>query len=378
MAIEEKVKVGIIGCGDISKTYFNAPNLFENIEVTACSDLSMELAESKAQGLDNIHACSVDELLEDRDISIAVNLTPPQAHYDISRRILEAGKHVYSEKPMALTTNEASELLKLAEDKNLRFGGAPDTFMGGGLQTCRGLIDDGVIGRPFKAFASMAYHGPADWHHRPHAFYQEGAGPLYDMGPYYIAALVNLIGRIASVNAMATIVEPQVEIIKGPSAGELINVTTPTDISGSMEFESKVIAGISFTFGTRATNLPRLEVYGTKGTLSLPDPNTFGGPVAVLLAGMEEWEEVPLTHGHVENSRGIGLSDMADAIANNRPHRANGELTFHTLEVMEGILLAAKTRREYEVQSPCRLPEPLEPLYAETMWASKTENRKAA
>jgi predicted dehydrogenase len=247
---------------------------------------------------------------------------------------LAAGKHVYTEKPLATRRADGAATLALAREKGLRVGSAPDTFLGGGLQTCRKLIDDGAIGEPVAAVAFMTGHGPEGWHPDPEFFYKPGAGPMSNMGPYYLTALVSLLGPIARVTGSARSSFPERTIGSGPKQGQQIVVETPTHVAGVLDFAGGAVATLITSFDVWAANLPHIEIYGSEGSLSVPDPNTFGGPVRIRLAKDKEWRDVPLTHGHTENSRGLGVADMASAIREGCPHRASGELAYHVLDVM--------------------------------------------
>ena len=375
----ERVQVGIIGCGNISSAYLKACRRFGILEVAAVSDLDLHRAQAQAQAHDVPRALPVAELLADPDIRIVINLTVPRVHAQVSRAVLDAGKSVYSEKPLAIERDDGRSLLELARERDLLVGCAPDTFLGGGLQTCRRVIDDGLIGRPLAVTAFMLGHGPESWHPDPAFFYEVGAGPLFDMGPYYLTALVALLGPVTRVSGTAMVGIPERTITSQPLAGTVIRPATPTHVTGLLDFSSGAGGTITTSFEVWASEHPRLEIYGTEGTLSVPDPNTFGGPVRVRRAGDEAWREVPLTHGYTDNSRGIGVADMAHALVAGRPHRASGALAFHVLDVMASILEAAEARRSLALGSsvarPDPLPSDLPPGVLEAGWAKGASQR---
>ncbi len=297
-------------------------------------------------------------MLADPEIEIVVNLTTPLPHYEVCKAALEAGKHVHVEKPLSITREQGKELVTLARSKNLRLGGAPDTFLGGGHQTCRKIIEDGTIGDVIGATAFMTCHGHESWHPDPEFYYKLGGGPMFDMGPYYLTALVNLIGGIRRITGSTRITFPERTITSEQKHGTIINVDVPTHVAGIMDFENGAIGTILTSFDVWASTLPRIEVYGSEGSLIVPDPNGFGGEVKLRKPGMNDWESVELTHGFAENSRGIGVADMAYAIQSGRPHRANGDLAYHVLEAMHGFHDASDSGTHYVMQSRCEKPAP--------------------
>jgi len=353
------VKIGIIGCGNISGIYFKAGKTFQILDIVACADLDLERAKAKAAEHGVPKACTVSELLADPEIQIVVNLTIPNAHYSVCKAALEAGKHVHVEKPLSITREEGRELLQIAQAKGLRVGAAPDTFLGGGLQTCRKLIDDGWIGEPIGATAFMLCHGHESWHPDPEFYYKLGGGPMFDMGPYYLTALISLLGPISRVTGSTRITFPERTITSAPKYGTKVTVDTPTHIAGIMDFASGAIGTILTSFDVWASQLPNIEIYGSAGSLRVPDPNGFGGPVFVRRAGAGEWSEAPLSHGYADNSRGIGVADMAYAIRSGRPHRANGALAYHVLEAMHGFHDASDQGKHYAMQSRVERPAAL-------------------
>jgi predicted dehydrogenase len=281
-------KVGIVGCGNISGIYFQAGKTFEILDVVACADLDVARAQAKAQEHGIIHAYTVDELLADPEIEIVINLTTPGGHFDICRRALEAGKHVHTEKPLSLTREEGKTLLDLAASKDLRVGSAPDTFLGAGLQTCRQVLDEGRIGEPLGATAFMLSHGPEAWHPDPEFFYKAGGGPMFDMGPYYLTALTALLGPMTRLTSSARVSFPERTVGSGAKQGQKIAVDIPTHVTGVIDFATGAVGNILTSFDVWSHGLPCIEVYGTEGTLSVPDPNSFGGPVKLKHRGEGE------------------------------------------------------------------------------------------
>lgn len=353
------VKVGLIGCGNIAPAYLKFAKQMDILQIVALADLDQELARSRAEEFEIADVCSVDELLQREDVEIVLNLTPPKAHHAVSLKVLEAGKHLYNEKPLTATCDQAREVMELAEKKNLRVGCAPDTVLGGGHQAARKLIDEGAIGRVVGASAFMTGRGPEAWHPNPEFFYQDGGGPLMDLGPYYLTALTMMIGPVKKVTSCSGIViSPRIAGAEGRK-GQEIEVTTPDHVAGSLEFENGALGTVMMSFAVWASALPRIEVYGTEGTLSVPDPNTFGGPVKLFKADTKEWQEVEIEHGYTENSRSLGLADMAYAIRFDRPHRATGQQAYHVLEVMDSLLKSAENGSHCDIKSTFTRPEPL-------------------
>lgn len=353
------IKVGVIGCGAISNAYFKAGTTFEALDIAACADLIPERARAKAEEHKIPKAYSVEELLADPEIEIVINLTIPKAHAEVALAALEAGKHVYNEKPLTVTREDGQKLLALAKKKGLLVGGAPDTFMGAGIQTCRKLIDDGVIGEPVAATAFMMCHGHESWHPDPAFYYHLGGGPLFDMGPYYLTALVNLIGPIRRVAGSARITFPERTITSEPKRGTVVKVETPTHVAATLDFENGAIGTLVTTFDVWAHHLPCIEVHGTEGSMSVPDPNTFGGTVSVRRHDEKDWREVPHTHIYEQQNRGIGVADMIYALQSGRPHRASGDLTYHVLDVMHAVLESAEQARHITLTSQCSRPAAL-------------------
>lgn len=351
----EPVKVGIIGCGNISSAYINGCRLFDMLEVTAVADIVPAVAQAKAaeHNIPRVYA-SPAELLADPEIEIVINLTIPAAHAEVSLAAIAAGKHLHSEKPLAITRDDGRAILQAAQEKGLRVGCAPDTFLGGGLQTCRKLIDDGVIGEPVAATAFMLSHGPEGWHPNPTFFYKVGAGPMFDMGPYYITALVHLLGPVRQVAAMARASFPE----RVAANGERISVDVPTHVAGTMQMHAGAIATMITSFDSWGHHLPRIEIYGSAGSLSVPDPNIFGGPVRLRRSASHEWEDVSLTHSD-EVRRGIGVADMAYGLRYGRAHRASGELAYHVLDVMHTFYDSSLQEQHVRVESNCEQPRPL-------------------
>lgn len=356
---EQPVKVGIVGCGNISSIYCKNAKKLEILDLVACSDLILERAEARASEFDVPLACDVEQLLADEEVEIVINLTTPGAHAEVAGAALEAGKSVYNEKPLAVSREDGQDLLERAEANNLLVGGAPDTFLGAGLQTCRKLIDDGWIGHPVAATAFMTCRGHESWHPDPDFYYQEGGGPMFDMGPYYLTALVSLLGPVDHVTGETEITFPERVITSEPKEGEKIDVEVPTHVAGLMRFQNGAVGTIITSFDVWAANLPRIEIYGTEGSLSVPDPNGFGGPVRLFRPEQGEWNEVPLSHGYAENSRGLGVADMASALRTNRPHRANGALTFHVLDLMHAFHEASAGQKHVDLESTCGRPAAL-------------------
>ncbi len=351
-------KVGIIGCGNISGIYCQNAQKLEAIELVACADLIPERAQAKAAEF-GARALGVEELLADPEIEIALNLTIPNAHAEVGFAAIGAGKSVYNEKPLAISREDGKRMLHMANQKGVLVGCAPDTFLGGGIQTCRKLIDDGAIGEPVAATAFMTCHGHESWHPDPEFYYKAGGGPMFDMGPYYLTALVNLMGPVRQVTGSTRITFPTRAITSEPKRGTVVKVDVPTHVVGLLNFASGAIGTIITSFDVWAAQLPRIEVYGSEGSLSVPDPNTFGGPVRVFKAGGKDWQEVALTHGYAENSRGLGVADMAMALRTGRKHRASGELAYHVLDIMHAIHDASKAGSHVDLESTCARPEAL-------------------
>lgn len=356
-----KVKIGVIGCGQISSIYLqNCTQTFDILEVVACADLVPELAQRQAKEFNVPLACSVEELLAHPEIEIVLNLTAPTAHAAINRRILEAGKHVYTEKPFALNAADADEVLALAQAKGLRVGCAPDTILGAALQTTRKVIDDGWIGTPYAASGSV-FMGNAFGVTRPNIqdYLELGWDPLFDMAPYYLSAFVNLLGPVSKVTGSVGQVHQAVTITnpKSPRFGERLAITAPQHATATLTFESGAIASLQVakeSFGYT----PRLEIYGTEGILYAPDPNMFHGDIKVLRPD-GTIQSFPYSHGFAENSRGIGVADMAYAIRSGRPHRANAELARHILDITLGIFESARSERHVQLTTRVERPAPL-------------------
>jgi predicted dehydrogenase len=330
---------------------------FEEIDLAACADLDVDRAKAKAAEHGIEKGCSVEELLADEEIELVVNLTIPAAHAEVSIRALEAGKHVYSEKPLAAELEDGKRILAVAEARGLKVGCAPDTFLGAGIQTCRRLILDGAIGEPVAATAFMMARGHEVWHPSPEFYYQKGGGPMFDMGPYYLTALVALIGPIREIAGMTSISFPERTILSEPKKGTKIQVEVPTHIAGTMRFANGAVGTIITSFDIPGgSSLPHIEIYGSQGTLQVPNPNNFSGKVLLRPADSWEWQEVPVNLPYAENNRGLGVLDMARAIRSGSEYRASGDLAYHVLEAMHGFSISSDNGSVYRMSSSVEPP----------------------
>jgi len=356
----KKTKIGIVGCGAISGIYLtNLTNMFSNTEIVGVCDLIDERAENAAREYNLRKYKDMHELFADDNVDIVLNLTRPYEHYEVNMAAIAAGKHVYAEKPLGATLEEGIKARDAAEKKGVLLGGAPDTFLGAGIQTCRKLIDDGYIGRPVAATAFMVGRGHETWHPDPEFYYQFGGGPMMDMGPYYITALVNLMGAVEAVSGVTKKSFDTRRITSQPHFGKIVDVEVDTHIAGQMSFVNGAVGTIIQSFDVYAHNLPIIEIYGTEGTISVPDPNTFGGPVRLYRPEQGGFLELPLTFGYPENSRGLGIADMAKCIETKAKPRAGVDLTFHVLEVMTAFTRSSQAKAMVDISSKPQRPEPM-------------------
>ncbi len=364
------LRVGIIGCGNISEAYLELAPMFNGYDIVAVADINMDNASARAAEF-GVRAETVDELLAATDVDLVINLTIPAAHVDVSRAILQAGKHVYSEKPFVLSLSEAQELGDIAKANNLRIGSAPDTFMGGSHQLARNLIDAGTIGKVTSGAAVVMSSGMEDWHPNPDFFFVKGGGPILDLGPYYICNLVQLLGPVAKVTSFTGMAQSERTIANGPRNGETVPVETPTTIHSVLSFESGAIITLLASWDVWDSNHPVMELYGSEGTMNLPDPNYFGGELTVTKRSSapttKTWAHpfgvpnVQEDEGMKANYRGAGLADMAVAISENRPHRCNDEFATHVVEVMTAILEAGESGKIIKMTTTCSKPDVLGP-----------------
>lgn len=354
-----KVNVGIAGCGNISDAYFNGSKKFDILNLVACADLDPKRAAAKAAQY-GLRACaSAADLINDPEIELVINLTVPKAHASVNTAALLAGKHAYCEKPFALNSADGAAVLALAKSQNLLVGSAPDTFFGSGIQTARKAIDDGAIGRPIAALAFMMCRGHESWHPSPQFYYEKGGGPMFDMGPYYLTALVNLLGPVRRVGGSTSAAFPERLITSQPFNGTRIPVETPTHLTGTLDFVSGATATVVMSFDTWPYPLPCLLLYGSESTLEVPDPNNFSGPVRLRSSDGKTYHEIPASHP-ADRSRSAGVADMAYSILRReRPHRASGELAQHVVEIMESFEKSSVTGRHVELQTTCARPAAL-------------------
>ncbi len=369
------MNVGIIGCGNISSVYLRLAPMFKGVEMQAVADLNMDAARERADEF-GVQALSVDDLLAADQIDIVVNLTVPDAHFAVTRRILEAGKHVYSEKPLVLTMDEGEALRALAEAKELRVGSAPDTFLGGSHQMARRMIDDGRIGDVVAGTAHVMSRGMEHWHPDPDFFFKPGAGPMLDIGPYYVTNLIQLLGPVARVGAMTSAAFECRTITSEPRSGERINVETPTNIHALLEFANGATVTLSTSWDVHVHRHGHMELYGTEGSLFLPDPNFFGGEVALgapggHIAPHPAWDH-PFGVANQDdraNYRCAGLADMAAALGEGRPNRCSLELALHAVDVMTSVLKSGETGQFVTLSTICDRPDPLGPDAARALLA---------
>lgn len=361
----EKVKIGIIGCGVISNTYIRDIKrlYFQELVIWAVADKDVERAKLCAKEYEIPHAFTVETLLADPEIEIVVNLTPPKEHAGLNFRILEAGKHVFCEKPFALKLEDAKSICLLAEKKGLKIGCAPDTFLGSSLSTCQKLLSDGWIGKPLYVNANMMNNGVEMWHPAPESFYVSGGGPIYDMGGYYFSALAALFGSVSKVYAVSGKGYEERKIYKGPRTGEKLKVEIPTFYAIILTMKCGVVVTMNFSFDIWKSSLPLFEIYGTEGTLKVPDPNMYGGVPEVYRSeqmlsqcfggedtGVGQYFRLPeLVQNVGMYVRGAGVAELAQAIRKGNENRANGKMGMHVLEVMVGIMKSAETGKSYEM-----------------------------
>jgi predicted dehydrogenase len=356
--VGQPVKVGIIGCGTISAQYVSTFDQLSSLELVAVADLDPARADALAAAHPGVRALSVDGLLADPAVEVVLNLTIPAAHASVALRAIAAGKHVYGEKPLAVTTTEAREVLRAASAAGVRVACAPDTVLGTGIQTARHAIDAGAIGSPIAATATMVTPGHELWHPDPDFYYAPGGGPLFDMGPYYVSALVTLLGPVASVIGAASCTRGVRTIGSGARQGQQIPVTTPTHVTGVLVHASGVLSTLVMSFDAVASRASPIEVHGDRASLVVPDPNRFDGDTLVRAIGDRDWRLVPPSAGYQHASRGYGLADLAATPADEEP-RTGGQFAFHVLDIMESLLTAARTNQTVTVTSTCPRPAPV-------------------
>jgi predicted dehydrogenase len=356
------VRVGVVGTGSVSGPYLENMRRSPLLEVVACSDVVAQRARDRALRYGVPRAMATEELLADPDVDLVVNLTVPTAHAPITLAALRAGKHVWSEKPLAVTRDQGREILREARERGLHVGCAPDTILGAGLQTCQRLIAGGAIGRPLAATACFMTHGPDEWHPDPAFFFQPGAGPLFDIGPYCLTALVAWLGPVRRATASGRVLYEERTVAKGPKQGETFAVRTETLVAGILEHTGGAISTLLTAFGAYGGTQPDLEVFGSAGVLDGPDPNGFGGPVRLREHASGGWREAALAYRHTDgcrNCRGLGVAEMARAIGAGRAPRASGALAYHVLDVMLALAESMARGQHVDVASTCRPPRPL-------------------
>jgi predicted dehydrogenase len=367
-------KVGLIGCGHISETYFKGHEYFNNFQITKCADINMEVA-NKCAEVNNIETCSVDDIIKDKEIEIILNLTIPKAHYEIAKKSLENGKHIYSEKPMAVNFEDGKHLLQLSKEKGLYIGNAPDTFLGGGIQKSIELVSSGTIGDIKLGNAIFAFPGVQSYHPNPEPWFAEKeGGPVIDMGPYYLTALVNLLGPAKKVHSISTKVFNTRTIGIGPKKDTKFEVQCPTTYLVNLEFENSALIQLTLSFDVIAHQRNHIELYGTKGSIIVPDPNMFGGsPLVCINSDTGEWiehktEDMPLGKINIReeslraneestraNYRGVGLAEMAYSIEYGKKNRCNGELSLHVLDIIQTTMSAANQGKTLEINTSCEV-----------------------
>ncbi len=366
----DALRVALVGAGQISGQYLRTLPRLPGLALTRIADLDLDRARAAAEqyGAQPERAAPVavplGELYTADDVDLVLNLTIPAAHARIALDAIAAGKHVYNEKPLAVGASRARDLLAAAEKAGVRVGCAPDTVLGTGIQTARASLDAGDIGRPVAATAFMTTPGHERWHPAPEFYYRPGGGPLLDMGPYYLTALVTLLGPVRRVTGLGSTPQPTRRIGSGPREGETFAVEeVATHVTGVLEHDGGALSTLMMSFDVWHAQLPRIEVYGTEGSLSVPDPNGFAGTVKRARAGEDDWTELPVLGGYQDAGRGFGVADLARAVADGTAHRANGELAYHVLDVMESLLASARTGLAVAIGSTCARPAPV-PLHA--------------
>jgi predicted dehydrogenase len=358
--VGEPLSVGMVGAGAISGQYLATLEKTPSLRLTAVADLDPARAAAVANARPGVRPLGVDALVADADVALVLNLTVPAAHADVALRAIAAGKDVYGEKPLAATIDEAHEVLRAADTAGVRVGCAPDTVLGTGIQTARTAIDDGLIGSPIAATAIMATPGHERWHPNPDFYYLPGGGPLLDMGPYYVTALVNLLGPVTRVTGAASQLRAERTIGSGARAGETIGVGVDTHVSGILTHRSGALSTLIMSFDTVATRAPSIEVHGERGSLVVPDPNRFTGDTSVRLLGETSWQTLPVSAGYIDGSRGCGIADLHHTPSSRRP-RTDGAIAFHVLDIMESLLTSAAQGRSVDITSTCVRP-PAVPL----------------
>ncbi len=372
------MNIGIIGCGNISSTYLRLSPLFKGLNVVACADINASAAQTQAETY-GCKAMSIDDMLADSGIELIINLTIPDAHAQVSTRILEAGKHVYSEKPFVLSLKEGQALHELAIKQGVRIGSAPDTFLGGAHQQARQVIDNGDIGAVTGGTCFFMNHGMEDWHPNPDFFYQPGGGPMLDMGPYYVSNLVQLLGPVKRLMSMTSTPAKIRTISSEPRAGETLSVGTPTSVSTLLDFHSGAQITMCMSWDVQRHEHNCMELYGAEGTLFVPDPNFFGGE---LMLATHDSERIVLSDhvfaqandeqddGEVlANYRGAGLADMVAAIEERREHRCNDTLALHVVDIMTSALRSGETGQAIDLQTTCKRPAALDTTAAQLLLA---------
>ncbi|MGF9647732.1 Gfo/Idh/MocA family oxidoreductase [Pseudarthrobacter oxydans] len=353
------LKVGIIGCGAIIAQYLASFRKLEDIQLVAVADLDPARAQAVAEQYDGVRAVSVESLLAADDVELVLNLTIPAAHAEVALKAIAAGKSVYGEKPLAATTGQARKVLDAAREAGVVVGCAPDTVLGTGIQTARKAIDDGLIGAPISASATMVTPGHERWHPNPDFYYQPGGGPLLDMGPYYVTALVTLLGPVVSVIGAASHTRDERTIGSGPRQGEKIPVNIDSHVTGVLVHASGALSTLLMSFDAVKSKSPNIEIHGERGSLVVPDPNHFDGDVQLFALGADAWETLPVSAGYVDAGRGFGIADLASTPQGAEP-RAGGTLAFHVLEVMESVLESARSGSPVRITSTVERPETVE------------------
>jgi predicted dehydrogenase len=359
MEADRPLKVGIIGCGAIIAQYLTNFRRLDAIELVAVADLDAARAQAVADSYEGVRAVTVDELLAADDVELVLNLTIPAAHAPIALKAIAAGKSVYGEKPLAATTAEARQVLDAARKAGVVVGCAPDTVLGTGIQTARKAIDDGLIGTPISATATMVTPGHERWHPNPDFYYQPGGGPLLDMGPYYVSALVTLLGPVVSVIGAASHTRNSRTIGSGPREGEVIPVDIDSHVTGVLVHASGALSTLVMSFDAVQTKSPNIEIHGAAGSLVVPDPNHFDGDVQLFTLGADAWQTLPVSAGYIESGRGFGIADLAATPAGAEP-RAGGQLAYHALEVMESVLASAHSGSAVSIESTVARPDLVE------------------